>query len=123
MRRHGVNLQHALQLQRIGVGYRLAARGDTGIVDQNADRTEILQHIGDHGLVFLEILDRGRIGPRLAAELFDGGDGFLRGFLVAAVVDGDIGAGFGQRDGDGAADAAAAAGHQRHAAFKRDVHC
>jgi len=106
MRRHRMDAQYALEFLRVGIGDRLAARGDARIVDEDADRAEILQHVGDHPLVLVEILDRGGVSLRLASQLSYGFDGFVRGLLVTAIIDRDVGADLGERNGDRAPDAA-----------------
>jgi hypothetical protein len=58
-------------------------------------------HRGDHGLVLVPVLHRGGIGLGLAAHGLDLAHRLVGGGGVAAVVDGDVRAGFGQRQGDG----------------------
>ena len=86
-----------------------------GIVDQHADRAERGggggQQGGDLGLPRQVGLQR----HGAAAERPDRGGGVRRLGLAAGVVDGDVEAGFGQRERDGAAEALRAAGDQRGA--------
>ena len=67
-------------------------------------------------LDLLLVGDVGHDDEALAAQRLDLADDGRAGRLVGEVVDGDVGAGRGQAERDGAADAAAGAGHQRHAA-------
>src|SRR5579859_509764 len=117
-----VHPHHPLHFQRVGVDDALAAAGDAGVVDQDVDVAEVGQHQLHHAHVVVPGLHRAGVGDRLAAEGLDGGHRLVGGVGVAAVVDGDVGAGLGQRQGHGAADAPAAAGDQGHAALERYVH-
>ena len=80
--------------------------GDAGIVDQHLDRTDL-------GLDFLDALGAGLKGGNVPLEHRNAGLRleFLRGFVVAAVVGGDLVAGRFQCLGDGGPDAAGAAGN------------
>ncbi len=107
-----MGLPQAVGLARIGVGDRLAARRDTGVADQDVEAAEVAEGALDHPRALLPLADVGRVGLRAAPELLDLRDGRARGVLVAAVVDGDVGAVGGESERDGAADPAAAAAHQ-----------
>ena len=91
---------------------------DARIVDENVDRAERLDGLGDH---FFHMPGVGQIamdGDGFAALADDGGDHALGGLLAGAVVDGNRRALSGEPGGDFGADAFGCAGHQRHFAFK-----
>ncbi len=46
-----------LEFVRVGVGHRLAPRGDAGVVDQHPDRAEVGHHLFDHGVGRLAVVD------------------------------------------------------------------
>ena len=102
-----VRVPNALELGRIGVGDRLAARCDARVVHENVDRAEVCEHLRDHLLARGPVVDRRRIRDRAPAELLDLGDRFVRGFVVLAVVDRDVGAVGGEPERDRLADAPA----------------
>ena len=113
MRRERVARDDALHLRRIGIGHRLAAARDAGVVDQDADRAEVGFDLPDHLAILFKIVDRRLIRTRAPTERLDSRHHFGRGIGIAPIVDRHIGAVFGQRQCNAAADAATRAGHQR----------
>src|SRR5665213_1370231 len=88
--------------------------GDTGVVDQDLDRAEI----------GLDLLHAGRAGREVGNVELERGDACLRGerlgrVVIAGVIRRHLVAGAGQRLGDGAADAARPARHDRHPCHAR----
>ncbi len=118
----GVHRDDPARFRGIGGGHRIAAAGDSGVVDQDRQRTEVAGDRVDHGRARVVVLDRGAIQLGPAAKLAHGCGGLVGLRLLAAVVDGDVGAGSGQRDGNRPADAPACACHQGHAPLERDLH-
>ena len=114
-----VDADHTLELGGVGVLDALAAARDAGVVDQDVDVAEVARDRLHHAGVGFVVVDRAGVGARAAAQGLDGGHGLARGILVLAIVDGDVGAVLRERDRDGAADAAAAAGHQGDSSRER----
>src|SRR5665213_18129 len=88
--------------------------GDAGVVDQDLDRAES----------GLDLLHAGRAGREVGNVEFERGDAGLRGerlgrVVIAGVIRRHLVAGAGQRLGDGAADAARPARHDRHPCHAR----
>ena len=88
---------------------------DAGIVDEDVDGAEVVFDGGDETINVGREGDVGlqRNGP--AAEALDFGADVSGGGVLFAVVDGEVGAGSSERDGDGTADAAAGAGDESYA--------
>ena len=118
MRPEGVCAHDALHLGGVRIGHALPAAGDARVVDEDVDVPEVGEHLLDHRLVLVPVLDGRRVGLRRAPKLLDCGDGVPRGLLVAPVVHRDGRPVFGQRQRDRPADAAAASSNQRNAPSK-----
>lgn len=117
----GIGAEDVVEVGFGGLDQRLYD-GDADIGDDDVNRAHLL-------LGFIEqpanVGSNGDIGPNgdgLAAILADGGNGFLGGFLVADIIDDHGRAVCREPLGDGAADAARTAGHERDFAFKRMIH-
>ena len=87
-----------------------ARRVTPGVVDRNIDAAELLDGVGNDAIDVMEVPDIGLHRDAAALEGADGGGGVLGGFSVN-IDRNDMRSGLGQRDGAGAADAAAGAGH------------
>src|SRR3954469_24568077 len=109
----------ALELDRVGIGDGLPTRGVPRVVDENVNVTEVGDRGADHRLALGMVVDRSRVRGGAPSECFDLGDRSARGVLVAAVVDRDVGAVFGETERYRLPDSAAAAGDQRNATFER----
>ena len=84
-----------------------------GVVDQNIDCSELLQHLGEHRLHLVFAADIGANGYRFAPRIADQCDHALGFFRMRDVVDHDVGAGGAEREGAGFANAGVRAGHER----------
>nr|WP_287196500.1 hypothetical protein [Mesorhizobium sp.] len=117
----GIGAEDVIEVGFGGLDQRLYD-GDADIGDNDVDRRHLLlgfieqpANVGNAG-------DIGLNGDGFAAILADGSNGFLGGFLVADIVD-DHGRPVCREPlGDGAADAARTARHERDFAFKRMIH-
>ena len=97
---------------------------DSGVVDEQVDRSEFAPQLGDGARKGTLVADVGGRGGRDATDVFDEGHGGRE--LVAGPGDeSDRRAGRGQSLRDEAADAAPAAGHQRDRAceLRRGTEC
>ncbi len=98
--------------------HRVAPPDDAGIVDENVDRTERGAKTLD-GVLRLGGVQRLEVEGQGVPLSAGGGDGTERRLPRSAVHgDRDVGAGLGQPDRDGRADAARPARHQRAAALQ-----
>ena len=117
----GVGADDARQLGRVGVGHRVPAAGDPGVVDEDVDMAERRQGAVDHGLVLVHRIDRRLVGGAPPTQTFDRPDGLFGGLFVPAVVDGDVGPVGGERQGDGPADTPAPSGDEGDAPLERHI--
>ena len=108
--------QDALHLGRVAVDDGVAAGGDAGIVDEDADGPQLVEGLSDHGLAGVVVRDVGLEGGGLTAEVANRAGDLLGGLGVAGVVDRDIGAGLGEGVSDRGTDSATAAGDQGRSA-------
>ncbi len=88
---------------------------DTGVVDDDRGVAEFGPNRFYHRTALVVIADRGLEGRGASAELADCGDSVIGRLAVTPVVDRDVGAVFGESQGDGASDASAASGHEGQA--------
>ena len=82
-----------------------------GVVDEDVDAAEVLERLADHRCDLVVVADVDGKGERAGADRFDLCGGFFQ-WLGTASGDDDVGAGAGEIERGGAADAGAAAGHQ-----------
>ena len=94
-------------------------RRDAGVVDEDVDVPELLQHVLRHPIGIGVIGHVGLGEHDSAAQLLDLVRHAAGGGLAGDVVDGDVGALLGERERDGASDAAGASGDERGASFEQ----
>src|SRR5262249_54059271 len=83
----------------IGLGdfVKAPVQGDAGVVNENVDWTKLVLDAGDHARHRGGLGQIGLDGDGLVAELVDGVYHSLSVQFVIAIVDGDAGAGLGER--------------------------
>ena len=114
-----VRAEQSLDLRGIRVRDVLAARRDAGVVDEQVDRAEVVEHLGGERGGLVDVVDRRGERRRPAAERLDLRDRRGGGLLVAPVADRDVGAVLGERaDGDPATGARTRATRRSPAAFR-----
>ena len=91
-----------------------------GVVDEDVDVTEVGDRGADHRLALRVVVDRRRVRLARAGPASRSRRRSRARRLVAAVVHRDVGAVGRETERDRPTDAAATAGHQRHASFE---HC
>ena len=93
--------------------------GDARIVDEDVDAAEVLADPAEGFLDERKVGHVAFVGRGADAEGLRFGDRFGRALVRAGVHDGDVGAVLGERDRNGRADAARAAGDDRRFAFEK----
>src|SRR6202163_1576566 len=112
-----VDVEHVAPVVVRHLAHRLVD-GDAGVVDQEVDAPEALEHFGDDALAVFRLVDAALMHRHLAALAFELALERFGGFLTLAVPGSDAHAVFRQHRRDRAADSAGAAGDQRNVSVK-----
>jgi hypothetical protein len=124
-----VVVEHEAEIVELHLREALVAQ-HAGVVDEDVDAAPFVDRLFDHRLDRGEIGDRRAIGDRLAASRLDLGDDCLRSrrrtagavARTAEIVDDELRAARGEREGVLAAEAIAGTGDDGNAIFERNHH-
>ena len=114
----GVDVQQAEHLVGVGVGHRVAAARDAGVVHEDVEPAELGDDRRHHGFVGLGVVDRRLDGDGPPPEGLDLGHDGSRVVGAAPVVHRHVGAVGRQPEADRGADAPPSAGDERDATFQ-----
>ena len=114
-----MNLEHPVEILDADLVHQEAPAADAGVVDQDVDGAERLGRVPDAGLQGGDVADIHFQLVRPAAALADRRSGLLD--PVDDVVDDQIGAPLGEKEGMTPPHPAPRAGDQRYSSFERTI--